>query len=638
MSSHSLIPSKVLLQAFLVLCYCVALRVVAQTTTVAPTNVGASAVARTRTALYFCSGYVNFTSFRTTNQFYKLDLSVAWKRTSPAWQRLANGPAGAHIPGAFSRDEKTMVVFESFTSNTSPYRGPLAWFYSVDQDRWTTDEKIAPPVPYRQGIIAITVPSTNVVYFPRGYQEPDVSNMDVYDFERKTYGIVPIVDPTNSFYGRSYHTGVWSSYMQSILFFGGYGQYGPADNVTVFSPAQNTYTTLQTTGIRPTPRADHCAAISDDGTLMIIYGGRPITGTIHILDLKTRHWTRGLDGEVRIYHGCAIAGNQLVTWGGGDGRDTVGWDAPSLPARIYNIDTDQWVEDYTPPASYLSKDPKNPNNNSTTGPGTSPNGEVEKSSNLGLILGVSLGAAALLAAAIIGVIVVRRRRRRGGNDSISLKPTNASSGANGHDREAKALTTAVDTDDDSATHYTPPKRPSEPQQAYQQHTLQGDVHLHHHIHHAMPGPFPPTSGASPQEYEQGTMKLHGSVSTATTSPTLVNSPHTPPTPPQIFQPVYAAPPAGYSPTMDAASSYASSPSWSPHTIAASTPTQQLAMPPLAQPYSQQPQVSTALTAGYVFEPHAKDDQVSTANVSDSRPVYTYYETPKRQNNPHAVLN
>ncbi|KAG0253764.1 hypothetical protein DFQ27_007236 [Actinomortierella ambigua] len=634
---------------------------------------------RTKTALYISSGYVNFKSFQTTNQFYKLDLSVPWKSTSPAWHRLANGPNGAHIPGAFSQDEKTMVVFQSFAPSVST--SALAWFYSVDQDRWVTDDSIQVPVPDRQGITAITVPASNLVYLPRGYLTDDVQSMGVYDFGRKTLGSIPIEDPSNAFYGRAYHSGVWSQHLQAIVFFGGYGPWGAADNATAFDPAKNTYTTLLTSGPKPTPRADHCAAISDDGKLMVIYGGRPVTGSIYILNLQTMQWKQGRDGEARIYQACALAGsNQLITWGGADGVNTVGMNAATLPARIYNIDTDQWVDNYTPPASYLSANPQNPNpnpnpnpnNNNTNTDNSRDEDDDNKSSNMGLILGVSLGAAALLAAGIIGFFVVRRRRRRA--DSKGSKAAKASTpGDDGRSQEK----------DDGATTATllqplPVVVPGQQPQEYEQYDVKGDAHLYHHsMQHSMVAGTtpPPTFAPSPitsgyeyghqqQQQQQQQYLLHQPASMVTTTTattmampaTVVNAPHTQPAPAEFFQPVYSVPhSAGYSPLLDAA--------YSPHSIASSSPSsstwggtttmigspaaqqqqQQLAMPPFSQPGSQQAQqVSVVATAGQIFEPSVvgKDPQMMTTatGANGSYPAYAYYDASVRPNNPQAILD
>ncbi|KAG0233987.1 hypothetical protein BGW42_006968 [Actinomortierella wolfii] len=480
--------------------------------------------------------------------------------------------------------------------------------------------------PNRDGLIAVTDPINNAVYVPRGAQQPDYSLLDIYEFRTGTLRTIPIADPDNVFYGRQYNTGVWSSYLKAIIFYGGYGSFGRAENVTAYDPARNTYTSLKSPGtVLPASRADHCAAISDDGTFMIIYGGRPYTGTLHILDLKTMGWKEGALGEARMYHNCAIAGNLFITWGGQNEQNVVGVRAPTLPVRIYNITSDRWVDEYVPPESYRSSTPPNGNGSK----------DESKSGNNGVVIGASVAAVVVVLAGIIAVVIYRRRRYRHhshGNGSRLISPSYE---AGGDGRETKALTTAVDASDDG-----------QPQHFHQQHTMAGDVYHHPHNHHSFTAPplssavSRPTTIGAPQLLHEHELQVLNGADTPTTiaSSTAVQSPV------QYFPSPSTL--GSSSPTVTISSP---TPSLSGTTAVASS-TQQLVMPPIAQPSWQQQQQQQQQTqqqpvAGHQFERNAMVDlRASTASTTSksphavvTRPNYGFYDTTTTQNNPHAIL-
>ncbi|KAG0279864.1 hypothetical protein BGZ95_012031 [Linnemannia exigua] len=159
----------------------------------------------------------------------------------------------------------------------------------------------------------------------------------------------------------------------------------------------------------------------DDGTLMIIYGGRyvqtPVSGNIYILNTVTGNWINGTAGAPRFNTICTIAGDLFLAWGGLDGNGQL---APGS-MLIYNIATNQWVTDYAPPASYpKTPDPLLPpgglipTSTSTPTPTPTPttgSGDEKPGSNLAAIIGAII-AALVLVAVIIGYILYRRRQRQ----------------------------------------------------------------------------------------------------------------------------------------------------------------------------------------------------------------------------------
>ncbi|KAF9145719.1 hypothetical protein BGX30_007312 [Mortierella sp. GBA39] len=133
----------------------------------------------------------------------------------------------------------------------------------------------------------------------------------------------------------------------------------------------------------------------EDGNTMVMFGGRTpppgnFTGTFYILDVPSKIWVQGPSASTRLYSACAIVGDQLVVWGGFDGKSTI--DGPPI---IYSFSQKKWVEQYTPPAYFASSTGNNPSSSS--------------SSNLGGILGGTLGSLCVLALA--GVVYLYMKRR-----------------------------------------------------------------------------------------------------------------------------------------------------------------------------------------------------------------------------------
>ncbi|KAG0371757.1 hypothetical protein BGX24_001239 [Mortierella sp. AD032] len=171
---------------------------------------------------------------------------------------------------------------------------------------------------------------------------------------------------------------------------------------------------MATSGTPPSMRADHCMTTNDDGTKVVVYGGRPANGApssgeVFILDTVTGLWTQGTSGQPRLYAVCAIAGDQLLVWGGVATGNVIAPGAVSL----YNIATNSWVIDYTPPASYVALAASASASTKPTGtgtPGTGGGGGEEKSgSSVGGIVGGIVGGLAVIAG-IVGFLLFRRRR------------------------------------------------------------------------------------------------------------------------------------------------------------------------------------------------------------------------------------
>ncbi|OAQ22402.1 hypothetical protein K457DRAFT_131306 [Linnemannia elongata AG-77] len=375
-----------------------------------PVVVFGAAFARTSNRLYILGGFPSYVpaEMNAMRQFYYLDLAKHWNGNSPAWTKLSDGPTKAIFPATFSADQKTMVVFSTARAS-SPF---AAWRYSVDLDTWAVS-KASFPFPDRKGLASVTDPNTGLVYTAGGYVNPmEGVSMDVYNVKDDSVSTIPMPDPLILLPVRSYYTAVWCQQRKSILFFGGYALRSqpvqPLNSVTEFVPSSNTWQIVPTTGTPPSLRGTHCMAANDDGTRVIVYGGKLYgaanitTGDIYVLNTVTGAWTAGKPGSPRIYTTFTIAGDQFLVWGGVTTNNTI----PPVDIQIYSISNDNWITSYTPPASYLK-----PSSTSEPSLPSSPldSESRKRSSSVGVIVGGIVGGLVVVLAALF--FLYRRRQR-----------------------------------------------------------------------------------------------------------------------------------------------------------------------------------------------------------------------------------
>ncbi|KAF9172522.1 hypothetical protein BGX21_005387 [Mortierella sp. AD011] len=282
----------------------------------------------------------------------------------------------------------------------------FAMRYEVASNTWT-NSSVFEKYGYFQGIGAVTDPSSGLVYLAGGYTTSNRNSMSIYDFDTDSFqpNSPSLPNPATVFAARAYYGNVFSKQRNSILYFGGYNSTLdsiPKHNVvSEYVPSTGYWQSLITSGAPPAMRSDHCMTANDDGSLIIIYGGRVganFVNDLYILDTATQIWRSGTGGMARAYAACTIAGNQLLIWGGEDAYKEI----VSTDVEIYNIDTDTWITTYTPPDSY-------------TGENSTPS---VKHSHAGAITGGVVGCLALIIAAIL--LFVFRRRRRESRYSRSL--------------------------------------------------------------------------------------------------------------------------------------------------------------------------------------------------------------------------
>ncbi|KAF9932204.1 acyl-CoA-binding domain-containing protein 4 [Linnemannia zychae] len=319
-----------------------------------PTPVSGAAFARTSTSLYILGGNPNSgNNGPPLPQFFSLNLAVSWNNTSPAWKLLPAGPAQAVFPATFSADQTKMIVFH--------LPAPInASRYDVDTGVWTPSRAQLPGSNF-QGVGAITDTNTGLVYTTAGYVTENRDALGVYNFNSDVATQAAMPSSAVTLQARAYYGNVWSKYRKSILYFGGYTSDTRAiiggSLVTELVTSSLKWNTLSTSGPAPSMRADHCVASNEEGTMMVVFGGRPTDpgpngqklpylGDVYILNTVTLTWTQGNPGEPRIYAVCTISNNQLLVWGGSDINDGV---APS-DVLIYNLTSATWIKTFSPKA------------------------------------------------------------------------------------------------------------------------------------------------------------------------------------------------------------------------------------------------------------------------------------------------
>ncbi|CAO3566519.1 unnamed protein product [Mortierella alpina] len=321
---------------------------------VAPAPVQEFAFARAGSKLYVQGGKQDENGARVglSSQLFSLDLSVSWPVNAPVWQALAPGQSTYFLNGVVTPDNQNFLTIRVGVNNSL-----VLDKYNIATDHWAGTQTVFPPEETRQGIRPVMDPNTGLVYMNAW------SNMDV--FNPSDLGVTLKPMPANVFTSRLFSGAVYNKLRGSILYYGGLNatiKLDPgATYVTEYTISTGLWSNFTTSGTPPVPRADFCMTSNDEGTKVVVYGGRvqpdttttpptQFTGTIHVLDLPSGRWTEGPVGTVRGYMGCTLVGDQFVAWGGLDGINTI-----KGPPVIFNINTNQWAIEYKPPAFLAAK-------------------------------------------------------------------------------------------------------------------------------------------------------------------------------------------------------------------------------------------------------------------------------------------
>ncbi|KAF8943224.1 hypothetical protein BGZ47_005666 [Haplosporangium gracile] len=352
-------------------------------------------------------------------QFAVLDLSVPWAGSTAAWKKLAPGPKVMDFPFAMNANGSKMIAFRAGVNANESF----ASIYDVASNTWKPSSIIVPKWD-QDGIEAVLDPRTDRVYMAGGFEgDNKLDQMYVYYWDSDKLMKSPMVARGES--QILYYKAVWWSKENSILYFGGYAQttagtFVRAD-VNVYNPDAGSWTALQTTGTKPGERSDMCMAVSDDGTRLVIFGGRYFTWSsqsimseMYVLDLTTMVWTRGQDyATPRIYTTCTIVDDTFLSWGGTDTFSTV-----NAPIIIYDIKRNKYLSQFKGPDPDKDFDPLVPPKPSSSGSGSRGNSnsggegkEMTFEERRNLILGCVFGGAALFWFTVCCCVCRVRRNR-----------------------------------------------------------------------------------------------------------------------------------------------------------------------------------------------------------------------------------
>ncbi|KAG0274066.1 hypothetical protein BGZ95_010134 [Linnemannia exigua] len=275
------------------------------------------------------------------------------------------------------------------------------------------------------------------IYLTGGYSDDTRSSVEKYhpDHPEKLDKIPYPAE--SSFVARWYVGNVFCKPMNSILYFGGYtfnsALVPEANYITQLNVTSSQFSTFETKGAIPAIRADHCMAINEDGSKVVVYGGvltTGITGSIHILDTNTRVWTSGQASEARRYPSCIFVGDQVLVWGGkiagttSNPAEVIAVD----PLLIYSVSQDAWVKSFTPysgaggattttggggASGVGAEKPASPTGTKTPG---------QESNHSAAIIGGVIGAVVVIGALVGFLLWRKRKQQRDGPGREKKKP------------------------------------------------------------------------------------------------------------------------------------------------------------------------------------------------------------------------
>ncbi|KAF9352356.1 hypothetical protein BGX26_009820 [Mortierella sp. AD094] len=388
-----------------------------------------------------------------TSQFVDLDLSTSWTTSSPIWDMLpTGGPLVSHHAMVYVAPEHAAALgtgkkgYLLTIGGSAPPTMPSFWnTYDLDLGIWAAPNF---PTPYQalEGHTAVSSPTTGLVYIIGGFWNvtntvplaPAVNN-SITVFNPVTGTIVhqSLASPQESLTDAS---AVWSNVTNTILVFGGSRAASnllslnglDMSNVMEYNPVSFSSTRRGTTGNIPTRVLDHCSAISDDGSTIVVFGGstdaKTISDDLFVLNLGNNTWEQRVSASMRRTRmSCGIRSNQFFAWGGSSDQNAN--TTHNVVPIIYDIAHNIWTDSYNangPPGS----NPSNPSGQDN------PNAP-DKKTNLAPIIGGAVGAAVLIGC--ITAFILYRRKRRDRKDQVY--------------EDARAAASIADDDDDDRINY-----------------------------------------------------------------------------------------------------------------------------------------------------------------------------------------
>ncbi|KAG0258373.1 hypothetical protein DFQ27_004686, partial [Actinomortierella ambigua] len=333
-------------------------RITAQQPQVAPQPAVFSSFAKHKNKFFIYGGTIDGKyeiSPGSLGQFFALDLSKPWTSESPSWIQLPTGPRASFGRGAISLDG---TMFAGF-----PYGNRQPNLFSFDTKVWSPSKAV---IVGSDDSAPVTLGTDGTVLIPGEFSPSSNRGVyNIYSFDGDNALNTPSPPPsavfnsTQFFKSTSGEGGVWSQYLKSAVYYGGY------------SPE-----------FLPNFR----------GNLVVTY--HP----------ESKTW------------------EQKVT-NGGDDTSLIDAGKTSTPVNIYQISTGTWVSEYTPSAEYLDPVPVQPSKTVLSpSPSSAPSPSSDSSPstpstekpsdakpNIGIIAGGTVGGIA--AVALIGYLVWMRKKR-----------------------------------------------------------------------------------------------------------------------------------------------------------------------------------------------------------------------------------
>ncbi|KAF9551797.1 hypothetical protein EC957_004120 [Mortierella hygrophila] len=378
-----------------------------------------------------------FTPQQAIGQFSSLDLNTAWKTSTPAWSDLAVGPVASHHAMVVVKPENGAGLGGAtqgylLTIGGNPATPGSFWAaYDFQAGSW---KNIPTPLPGNytglEGHAVVGDPDTGLVYIVGGFYGNTTQNL-LTVFDPKTATVVSSQEATNNS-NRTDVAAVWSSKRKTVLTFGGSRAITTVSgfdmaNLNEYDPSSKIWKTMATTGDIPTRRLDSCAAASEDGSKIVLFGGSldsvTFFATVYVLDVVSGVWRQGTSASAyRTRMACGFMAGQFVAFGGSSGsnRETTMHD--NVPI-IYDLDLDIWSTGY---------DPAGPTGNG--GNGGNGGGDGGKS-NTAVVAGAAGGVVAVILVGVVAFFIFRRRRQNRDKEAIESEARIAASVADDDERQ-----------------------------------------------------------------------------------------------------------------------------------------------------------------------------------------------------------
>ncbi|CAG8488736.1 1922_t:CDS:2 [Cetraspora pellucida] len=357
--------------------------------------------------LYILGGDIGSTepsAFLPSNDFFYLDVSVAFNTTNIPWTNLSGViVTPKHSRAAVSTRDKIIFLFGGGFENSS-YGIPLVYTFNTTKSMWNTIaiQGIQPP---RRESIHSVIDATGKMYIFGGDYSPNTGNLSL-SFDNR----MDILDTVGLTWSRGSQLQAPSprdAYSATLL---------PNDVIVYLGGPGNNPQNLReiTIGTIPDARAHHTTVLGLNNDRLIVYGGyytsSPLVHDLSVLDIRNKPYQwfipniSGTIPPTPAYHTANVVGKYMIISYGF--INSQGYANPDM--YILDISNDfeyKWVTSFDPnPVSSPSPGHNDPSN-SSNGVNSISTGTI-----VGAIIGTSLGSILFTVFAI--VMIYRRHKKR----------------------------------------------------------------------------------------------------------------------------------------------------------------------------------------------------------------------------------